>query len=807
MRKFMYDSAAGHHNFYPISWKDKVYNLEYLSGENNSWFEFCVNSTLIKSEDGGWKYISHKSRKLENGGREIVIILKGQEILLPQNRIQLHYFLQIFPDSRVIREKIELVPQDDKIIHLSKFENKIRMIFPKYDFVTPEIDQLILQEVQLAKWEGELMSEIDWSIRPNYRLKLSDGKSGRNLSHNHMYHPGRSQIVFTVSEPRRMMKGPIVFLLNKQSRQGIIYAYEHGSPDDDMSQNYIGIDVGYSNAGRVNIELEAIKGAYYDGEIITPHNPYSTVWADVGHYIGDTFDEGEANFWRFIYQNQSEHLAPRQPTIYYNTWGMQRNEQKETGKSPQEILTEERVIQEIECAHELSVDIFVIDDGWQKRFGDWYPITERFPNGFRNIKSLLDKMNMRLGIWLAAEGIDSNSNLYIEHNDWLVRNKDGTECIGRWKKPVGCFSSGYKNFFTELCKSYIDQGVTYFKWDGLDKNLCYATNHYHGNKNIDPEERAFRSGYDFILAITDVARELTEYNPEIVIVYDVTEKLRNVGLAFLSEARYFWMNNGATWYDDLSYYRTKSIRTVTNLYNQILPTVVQTSATYPHQSEMYGAMQYNINTTLLGGGGFWGNLSEIETEDRIRIGEQIKRFKQIARSVIASRPLVTGNIGSSPEVYEQIDTEKAEGQVTAFSGSAIFTDYYTQALNVNNFLCALGNAFELMPDHKLHLPLLFPQPDATNKALLFSNHNIPVRIESSTCWLKECHITSGKTLRLINGAPGRQKIIWSKELGQPEVNSSDMKNTEISTEITKDKYQIIIIEKIENIIIDVKPYH
>lgn len=795
-RQFRYDSSSQTHAFYPVSWIDKNRGLNIQADETKEWFELCVDGELIRSQSGGWDYDGFEKRALENGGEEVVVRLTGQEKVAPVlGRLQLNYRFQIFPGSTVIRERLEIVPQTGKTIQLNKYDDQVGLVFPRYDFAVSDVSRLMVQEIRLAEWEGEVLPKVDWSLRPNDRLQLTGGKSGRNLSQNHMYHPRR--IVTTLPDDGSLqeLRGPIEVVVDEQSQLGLILAYEHGSPDDDVSQSYLATGFKGKTAKTLSVQVRARKGAYVDGEKITPGNPYATVWVDVGFFAGGSFDQGEAIFWDFLYNNQSEHLAPRVPTIYYNTWGLQRDDQKEKKMRPQEVLTEERVLQEIDYAHQLGVDVFVIDDGWQNFFGDWQPVQDRFPDGLKRVRAKLDSLGMRMGLWLAAAGIDTNSNLYRQHPEWTVRNEDGTEMIGRWKKRVGCFSSGYRDYFTELCKYWIDQGVTYFKWDGLDKHLCYSPDHDHGDKSTNPEDRAHRSGYDFIIAVTGVAREITEYNPDVIIVYDVTEKTRNVGLAFLSEARFFWINNGATWYNDLSYYRTKSIRSVANLYNQIIPTVLQTSANYPHQSDMYGAQTYNLNTTLLGGGGFWGDLSEMSQGERKHVGEVVRTYKKVAPTVVSTRPFVTGSIGSSPEVYEIIDPEKAEGEIIAFSGSVLQTNYRTQPVNRGNFFCVLRNAYSLQEDGSIDIPLLFPQPDASCAAFVLSDSDFPGRIESSTSWLKEAEVTGQQSIFFVNGAPGRQRIFWPEWLGKPEVHSNNPDQTNVRIELVETGYQIVVEEK------------
>ena len=90
------------------------------------------------------------------------------------------------------------------------------------------------------------------------------------------------------------------------------------------------------------------------------------------------------------------------------------------------------------------------------------------------------------------------------------------------------------------------------------------------------------------------------------------------GLAVLSQGKYFWMNNGASWYNDYSVYRTKSMRTIANEFAGLIPLELFTYANYPHNNAR--AQRYNINTSLLAGHGFWGALEFMTPEERLRVG-------------------------------------------------------------------------------------------------------------------------------------------------------------------------------------------
>ncbi|MDE5995759.1 MAG: alpha-galactosidase [Eubacterium sp.] len=91
-------------------------------------------------------------------------------------------------------------------------------------------------------------------------------------------------------------------------------------------------------------------------------------------------------------------------------------------------ITEDIVVRDLEALSKLDekVDIFQIDDGYQKAIGDWLITKEdKFPNGMKKIADEIHKKDMLAGLWLAPLAVTANSKVYKEHKDWLVRDEKG----------------------------------------------------------------------------------------------------------------------------------------------------------------------------------------------------------------------------------------------------------------------------------------------------------------------------------------------------------------------------------------------
>ncbi|MCC6648331.1 MAG: alpha-galactosidase [Polyangiaceae bacterium] len=62
----------------------------------------------------------------------------------------------------------------------------------------------------------------------------------------------------------------------------------------------------------------------------------------------------------------------------------------------------------------------VVDDGWQRAWGDWRPSEARFPSGLDGLARDLDADGARLGVWLAPLLASGESEVWAAHPDWFV---------------------------------------------------------------------------------------------------------------------------------------------------------------------------------------------------------------------------------------------------------------------------------------------------------------------------------------------------------------------------------------------------
>ncbi|HOV94672.1 MAG TPA: alpha-galactosidase [Spirochaetales bacterium] len=68
--------------------------------------------------------------------------------------------------------------------------------------------------------------------------------------------------------------------------------------------------------------------------------------------------------------------------------------------------------------------VFQVDDGWERRIGDWRP-NEKFPGGMAALASSIAQQSYIPGLWVAPFLTMLDAPVAIEHPDWLLRKSPG----------------------------------------------------------------------------------------------------------------------------------------------------------------------------------------------------------------------------------------------------------------------------------------------------------------------------------------------------------------------------------------------
>lgn len=465
----------------------------------------------------------------------------------------------------------------------------------------------------------------------------------------------------------------------------LLVAYEHGSTVPDMF-------VQYRLTADREVALNATKGNYVPGQEI---RDYETIWMDVASTEGG-LDSAAKAFRDFVLRWMNPYPASRQPLIFYNTWNYQERNRWWNSKPYLASMTPDRILSEIDAAHRMGIEVFVIDTGWYEKTGDWQISQARFPNEMKAIRDRLAGYGMKLGLWFNPTAAAITSRAYLANKD----------CVMTWKgqqrspRPIWeteqsypmCLVSKYADTFADqLIRIAGQYGVRYFKWDAIDQYGCDSPDHFHGASTNSPQQRADSYAFQLPLAMARIVQKVTAAYPDAIVDFDVTERGRAFGLSFLSSGKYFLINNGpyAFNYDipidkksqnwNLFFYPGPARTWICRLplpLDHWIPSVLLLTHYFPDDPQ--SSQLVNIGSLILGQDGIWGDLPKVSSEGVQLIATLLSKYKQVREEMAASFPLRSGAVAGMPEIYEKLSGQTGRGGVVLFSPSPGEFTYITR---------------------------------------------------------------------------------------------------------------------------------
>lgn len=503
-----------------------------------------------------------------------------------------------------------------------------------------------------------------------------EAKEIRLSSFRDMYHSYVPEEVLL--EPRAFadrvaVMGPVVTGLS--GHESLLVAYEHGSQAPDAFLRF-------QLLPDRHVALQAVKGNYLTEPPIDSEHPFHTLWFEAGAVAGGE-DELASAFRAFVLEHMAQDATTRKPRIYYNTWNRQERDRWWYGKEFSTPINTRQILEDIDIAHRMGIEVYVIDAGWSDKAGDWTVNLGEFPDGLHSVKARLDRYGMQLGLWFGPCSASGTSKVLREYQDCLAMapGEKTKPTIGNRKRGYRmCLVSRYIDAFTERMIELSKQvGVNYFKWDGLDMHTCDAPGHWHGDEHHTPEERAESHDFQMIQQLTRSADRLVAACPGTVVDIDVTEPGRTVGLSFLSTGRFFAINNGPYYssynipsdrqhYSNVFVYpgpaRTWVCRSLLP-FDKWVPSVLFLTHYFP--DDPLSSQEINVASLILGQNGIWGDLPRVSDAGVRYIRKTLALYQKVRDDMAAADPVLVGHVSGSPEIHEKIHARTGRGAVVVFA--------------------------------------------------------------------------------------------------------------------------------------------
>lgn len=167
-------------------------------------------------------------------------------------------------------------------------------------------------------------------------------------------------------------------------------------------------------------------------------------------------------------------------------------------------------------------ELFVMDDGWfgdkyprnndRQGLGDWVVDKTKLPNGIGGLIRNADKHGITFGLWIEPEMVNTISELYEKHPDWVITSlkhevihgRGGTQLILDLSNPE------VQDFVFNVVDNIMTENpdLDYIKWD------ANMTVHNHGSQYL-PKDKQSHLFIDYHKGLINVCKRIRAKYPNL----------------------------------------------------------------------------------------------------------------------------------------------------------------------------------------------------------------------------------------------------------------------------------------------------
>lgn len=400
--------------------KDRGFEVYAVSGTE----DFFEPAFAIEHNDGNatsvLTYVSHETTKIDANVTETIITLRDKVYPV---EVKVHY--QTFSKEDVFTSWTEIEHKEKKPVYLSRYASNM-LYFKKANYYLNEFHGDWAREVRLEKQQLQ------------FGKKILDTKLGSRAA---MYSYPFFEL--GLDEPVAEHKGNVLL----------------GT-------------IAWTGNFRFTFEIDNANNL----RMISGINPYASRYKLAPKTIFTTPK------FIFTFSNEGTGKASRN----LHSWA--RDYQLYNGKGDRMTLLnnweatqfdfdEAKLAQLMEEAHEIGVDMFLLDDGWfgnkyprandRAGLGDWEATKTKLPNGVPELVSLAKKADVEFGLWIEPEMVNPKSELYEKHPDWAIQLPNRDTYYYRNQLVLDLSNPKVQDYVFGIVDKLMTENpeIAFFKWD------------------------------------------------------------------------------------------------------------------------------------------------------------------------------------------------------------------------------------------------------------------------------------------------------------------------------------------------------
>ena len=386
--------------------------------------DFFEAALLITHADGNMttilKYVSNEVKKIDDNVTETVILL--QDDVYPVD-VKLHYVT--YAKENIIKSWTEISHNEKAPITMSQYASSM-VCFGRHKYYLTQISG------DWAKEMGLVSQEL------KFGKKIIDTKLGS----------------------RAAMQAHPFFELGLDQ------------PVSEQQGEVLLGTIGWTGNFRFTFEVDNVGNL----RVISGINPYASNYELKPKEVFKTPE--------FIFTLSGEGTGKASRS--FHSWA--RNYQIKDGKEDRMTLLnnwesthfdfdQEKLAEVMREAHQLGVDMFLLDDGWfgnkhprkddHAGLGDWEATRAKLPDGVPHLVQDAEKAGVKFGIWIEPEMVNPKSELFEKHPDWAIRLPNRETYYYRNQLVLDLCNPKVQDYVFGVVDKLLTENpnLAFFKWD------------------------------------------------------------------------------------------------------------------------------------------------------------------------------------------------------------------------------------------------------------------------------------------------------------------------------------------------------
>ena len=285
-------------------------------------------------------------------------------------------------------------------------------------------------------------------------------------------------------------------------------------------------------------------------------------------------------------------------------------------------FNEEKLLAMARKAHELGVELFVLDDGWfGKRnddtagLGDWFCNLEKIPSGIEGLSRKMEEIGLKFGLWVELEMVNKDSDLYRAHPDWMIQAPGRYHCQARHQHVLDFSRQEVVDHIHDMiAKILAASKISYVKWD-MNRYMTAAF-----SQDL-PADRQGEMMHRYILGVYSLYERLISEFPHILF-----ESCASGGARFDPGMLYYAPQAWTS--DDTDAYERCRIQYGTSFVYPLSMMGAHVSAVPNHQLGRTTPLSTRGNVAMFGTFGYELDVLAMSEEESAVVKEQIIRMKK-----------------------------------------------------------------------------------------------------------------------------------------------------------------------------------